>query len=58
MVLLRDMNRGIENSEVVGIGGKWGVDRVYKNGEHLMDISAKRSLVLANTIFQHRLINR
>ncbi len=38
--------------------GKWGVDGVNENGEHLVDIWAERGLFLANTFFQHKMIHR
>ncbi len=38
--------------------GKWGVDGVNENGEHLVDICAERGLFLANTSFQHKMIHQ
>lgn len=37
------------------MGGKEGVN---ENGEHLVDICAKRRLFLANTFFQHKMIHQ
>ncbi len=58
VVLIRDMNGRVGNSEVAGVVRKWGVDRVNENGEHLVDICAERGLFLANTFFQHKMIRR
>ncbi len=38
--------------------GKWEVDGVNENGEHLVDVCAERGLFLANTFFQHKMIHR
>ncbi len=37
--------------------GKWGVDGMNENGEHLVDVCAERGL-FANTFFQHRMVHR
>ncbi len=38
--------------------GKWGVEGVKENGEHLEDVCAERGQFLANTLFQHKVIHR
>ncbi len=38
--------------------GRYGVEGVNKNGQHLMDIYAERGLFLSNTFFQHKMIHR
>ena len=58
IVLLGDMNGRVGSSEIAGLVGKWGVDGVNENGEHLVDICAERGLFLANTFFQHKQIHR
>ena len=58
IVLMGDMNGRVGSSEVAGVVGKWGVEGVNENGEHLVDMCAERGLFLANTCFEHRLIHR
>ncbi len=38
--------------------GKWGVEGVNENGEHLVNVCAERGLFLANSFFQHKMIHR
>ncbi len=38
--------------------GKWGVEGVNENGEHLVDVCAERGLFLVNTFFKHKMIHR
>ncbi len=58
IVVYGDMNGRVGNSELAGVVGKWGVEGVNENGEHLVDICAERRLFLANTFFQHKMIHR
>ena len=55
IVLIRDMNGRVGNSEVAGVVGKWGVDGVNENGGYLVDMCAERGLFLANTFFQQKI---
>ncbi len=38
--------------------GRYGVEGVNENGQHLVDICAERGLFLSNTFFQHKMIHR
>ncbi len=38
--------------------GKWGVEGVNENGEHLVDVCTERGLYLANIFFQHKRIHQ
>ncbi len=58
IVVFGDMNGRVSNSELAGVVGKWGVEGVNENGEHLVDICAERGLFLANTFFKHKMIHR
>ncbi len=51
------MNKRVGNSELAGVVGKQGVEGVYENSEHLVDVCAERGLFLANTFFQHKMIH-
>ncbi len=42
---------------MAGVVGKWGVEGVNENGEHLVDVCSERGLFLANT-FQHKIIQQ
>ncbi len=44
-------------AEIGGVVGRYGVEGVNKNGQHLVDICAERGLFLSNT-FQHKMIHR
>ncbi len=55
--LIGNMNGRVNSNEIAGVVGRWGVDGVNENGEHLVDICAERGLFLANT-FQHKLIHK
>ncbi len=39
------MNGRVGSSELAGVVGKWGVDGVNENGEHLVDVCAERGVV-------------
>ncbi len=54
--LLGDMRVG--STEIGEVVGKYGVEGVNENGEHLVDICAERGLFLSNTFFQHKMIHR
>lgn len=58
VVLLGDMNAKVGSTEIERIVGKWGVDGVNDNGEHLVGLCAERRMFLANTFFQHKHIHR
>ena len=58
VVLLGDMNAKVGSVEIERIVGKWGVDGVNENGEHLVGLCAERRMFLANTFFQHKQIHR
>ena len=58
IVLIGDMNGRVGSNEIAEVVGKWGVDGINENGEHLVDMCAERGLFLANTFFQHKLIHR
>ncbi len=52
------MNARVGSTEIGGVVGQYGVDRVNENGQYLVDICAERGLFLANTFFQHKIIHR
>ncbi len=58
IVLMGNMDGAGGSNEVAGVVGKWDVNEVNENREHLVDVCAERGLFLANTFFQHRLIHR
>ncbi len=55
---MRDMNARVRGREIRGVGGGYGVEGVNENGQHRVDICAKRRLFLSNTFFQHKMIHR
>ncbi len=56
--LLGDMNARVGSTEIGGVVGKYGVDRVNENGHYFVDICAERGLFLSNTFFQYKMIHR
>ncbi len=58
VVVFGDVNGKVGNSELAGVVGKWEVEGVNENGEHLVDVCAERGLFLANTFFQHKMMHR
>ncbi len=56
--LLGDMNARVGSTEIGGVVGKYGVDRVNGNGQYLVSICTERGLFLSNTFFQHEMIHR
>ncbi len=58
LFLLGDMNARVGSKEIGGVVGRYGVDGVNENGQHLVDICAERGLFLSNTFFQHKMIHR
>lgn len=57
-MLMGDMNGRVCSNEIAGVVGKWDVDGINRNEEHLVDICAERGLLLTNIFFQHRLKHR
>ncbi len=55
--LLGDMNVRVGSTEIGGVVGRYSVEGVNENGQHLVDICAERGLFLSNT-FQHKIIHR
>lgn len=49
------MNGRVGNREVAEAVEEWGVDEIYDNGEHLVDVCAERGLVLVNTFLDETL---
>lgn len=47
------MNKRIESNEKAGVAGKWGINGVNENGEHMVNIVQKRKLFLVKNFFQH-----
>ncbi len=56
--LLGGMNTRVGSTEIGGVVGRYGVEGVNKNGQHLVDICAERGLFLSNAFFQHKMIHR
>ncbi len=46
IVLMGDMNGRVGRNDIAGVVGKWGVDGINENGEHLVDVCAERGLFL------------
>lgn len=58
VVIMGDMNAKVECDENIEIVGKWGVPGVNENGSYFVEVCAERYLFLANTFFQHKMIQR
>ena len=58
VVVVGDMNAKVGCEERERVVGKYGVDGVNENGEHLVGMCAERGLFLANTFFQHKDIHK
>ncbi len=56
--LLGDMNARVGSTEIGGVVGRYGVEGVNENGQHLVDICDERGLFLLNTFFQHEMIHK
>ncbi len=57
IVVFGDMNGRVGKNELAGVVGKWGVEGVNENDEHLVDVCTERGLFLANTFFQYEMIH-
>ena len=57
-MILGDMNAKVGSEERGNVVGRFGVDGVNGNGEHLVALCAERGMFLVNTFFQHRDIHR
>ncbi len=55
--LFGDMNARIGSTEIGGVVGKYGVEKVHEKGQYLVDICAERGFFLSNTSFQHKMIH-
>ncbi len=56
--VLGDMNVRVGSTEIGGVVGKYDVEGVNENGQHLVNICAERGLFFLNTFFQHKMIHR
>jgi len=58
VVILGDMNARVGVEEVDGIVGKYGVPGTNASGEHLVGMCAEHELVIGNTCFKKKEINK
>ena len=58
MVVLGDLNARVGDREVEGVTGKFGVPDVNDSGERLLEMCMERELVVGNTRFKKKRINK
>ena len=58
VVVLGDLNARVGDREVEGVVGKFGVPDVNESGEKLLDMCVERELVIGNTMFRKKRINK
>ena len=58
VIVMGDMNAKVGDHEREGVTGKYGVPGVNENGERLMEVCVERRMIVGNTWFQKRLIQK
>ena len=58
VVVLGDLNARVGDREVEGVIGKFGVPGVNESGERLIEMCVERELVIGNTMFKKKKINK
>lgn len=58
VVVLGDLNAKVGNEIVEGIVGKFGVPGIDDNGERLLEMCDDQELVVGNTLFEKKEVNR
>ena len=58
VLVLGDMNAKVGNIERAGVVGKFGVPGINANGDSLVEMCAERGMVVGNTWFEKKLINK
>ena len=58
VMVLGDLNARVGDREVKGVTGKFGVPEVNDSGERLLDMCMERELVIGNTWFRKKRINK
>ena len=58
VVVLGDLNTRVGDGEVEGVVGKYGVPGVNKSGERLLDMCVEQELVIGNSFFKKKGINK
>ena len=58
IIVMGDMNAKVGDREREGVIGKFGVPGVNENGERLVEVCAERRMIVGNTWFQKKLIQK
>ena len=58
VIVLGDLNAKVGDRERYGVVGKYGVPGVNENGESLVEMCVERRMIVGNTWFDKRLINK
>ena len=58
VIVLGDLNARVGDGEVEGVVGKNGVLRENESGERLLDMCVEQELVIGNSFFKRKVINR
>ena len=58
VVVLGDLNARVGSREVEGVLGKYGVPGENESGERLLDMCIEKELVIGNTLFKKKYINK
>ena len=58
VIVLGDLNARVGDKEVVGVMGKYGVPGENESGERLLDMCVEQELMIANSFFKKKCINK
>ena len=58
VVVLGDLNARVGDEEIEGVVGKYGVPERNGNGERLLNMCVENDLVVGNSLFKKRMINK
>ena len=58
VVVLGDLNARVGDGEVEGVVGKYGVPGENESGERLLDMCVEQELVIGNSLFKKKEINK
>ena len=56
--MLDDLNARVGDGEVEGVVGKYGVPGVNESGERLLDMCVEQELVIGNSCFKKKWMNK
>ena len=58
VVVLGDLNARVGEEEIAGVVGKYGVPERNGSGENLLNMCVENGLVVGNSFFKKRMINK